>query len=89
MVRVSFTPNLARHLRAQDCAVEGDTVREALEQVFTTQPQARHYLLDDQGAVRRHVVIFVDGEQLRDRDELSDRLEPDSTLDLMQALSGG
>ena len=46
-------------------------------------------MLDEQGKVRQHMVIFVDGEMVRDRDALSDRVEPKSVIDVIQALSGG
>ena len=45
--------------------------------------------LDDQGQVRRHVAIFVDGERIDDRRHLSDRVGADSEVYVVQALSGG
>jgi sulfur-carrier protein len=69
--------------------VQGATVREALEHVFEAIPDLRAYLLDDQGGLRKHVVIFVDGRQLADRTKLSDPLGPSAELHVMQALSGG
>jgi hypothetical protein len=64
-------------------------VAEALGEVFAQLPALRSYILDDQGAVRHHVVIFVDGSTLVDRRGLSDPLRPDSEVFVMQALSGG
>lgn len=69
--------------------VEGATLREAFEAVFSEQPDMRSYLLDDQGAVRKHVMIFVNNQSIADRQHLSDRLSPDSKVYVMQALSGG
>jgi hypothetical protein len=69
--------------------VEAATVRAALEQVFAQWPEMRSYLLDDQGAVRQHVMIFVDNKPLGDRGQLSDPLAPQSQVYVMQALSGG
>ena len=46
-------------------------------------------MLDEQGKVRQHMVVFIDGELVRDRDGLSDPVEADSTIDVIQALSGG
>ena len=86
---VEFTPNLARQTTTASCQVEGGTVAEALQAVFAELPALRGYVLDDQGAVRTHVVIFVDGTSLRDRQGLSDPLKPDSDVFVMQALSGG
>ena len=89
MPQVTFTQNLQRHLPAPSCAVAGGTVREALEQVFQENPRLRGYILDEQGRLRQHVVVFVDGEMIQDRAALSDQVEPGSELLVMQALSGG
>lgn len=37
-----------------------------------SQCRSRPYVLDDQGAVRRHMVVFVNGRQITDRTRLSD-----------------
>jgi hypothetical protein len=86
---VTFTANLRRHLEAPPVQVDGATVRDALEAVFRGNPRLRGYLLDDQGRLRRHVTVFVDGEAVLDRDGLADRLRPAAELFVMQALSGG
>ena len=52
-------------------------------------PRLRGYLLDDQGAVRKHVAIFLDGESICDRLALSDPLPAEGELFVAQALSGG
>lgn len=89
MPRVSFTQNLQRHLDVPTLEVDGATVRAALEAVFGEHPRARSYVLDDQGRLRKHVIVFVDGEQVQDRDGLGDAVERDSEVFVMQALSGG
>ena len=89
MPRVTFTGNLQRHLDCAPAEVPGGTVREALEAVFAKNPRARGYVLDDQGAVRRHVVIFVGGQPVADRERLSDPVSPGAEIAVLQALSGG
>ena len=89
MPRVVFTAHLQRHVPSPTCDVAATSVREALEAVFAEHPALRGYVLDDQGHLRKHVVIFVDGLRVRDRDGLSDTLGPDSELHVLQALSGG
>ena len=69
--------------------VAAATVHEALCVVFAENPSLRGYILDDQGALRRHVSIFVGGEQIRDRLHQSDALPDGAELYVMQALSGG
>lgn len=89
MARVDFTPNLARQTAIASREVSAETVREALEALFREFPAARGYVLDDQGATRQHVAIFVDGGAVKDRIGLSDPLDVSSVVFVMQALSGG
>lgn len=89
MPRVIFTTNLKRHVDCSEQVVRADTVRAALEVVFSGSPGLRSYLLDDQGHLRQHVLVFVDGELVKDRVGLADRLRPESEICVMQALSGG
>ena len=90
MPTVSFTSALERFLAVPKAAnVAGATVGEALEAVFAESPSLRGYLLDDQGAVRRHVVIYVNGEPALDRAGLSDPVGPRDEIYVFQALSGG
>lgn len=89
MIQVTFTPNLARHVDTPLCHVTGQTVREALDQVFAGNPRLRGYVLDDQGGVRRHMSVFIDGQHLKDRAGLSDPVAPGAQIFVAQALSGG
>ncbi|MDZ4404869.1 MoaD/ThiS family protein [Prosthecobacter sp.] len=86
---VQFTDNLSRQTNAPPCDVMGGTVRECLDAVFSLHPALRRYVLDDQNAVRQHVVVFVDGTAITDRRTQSDTVRPDSEIFVMQALSGG
>jgi len=86
---VVFTAHLRRHLDCPDRTVEGDSVREILEALFIETPKLRSYLLDDNGVLRRHVNIFIDGESLKDRRRQTDAVTPSSSIYVMQALSGG
>jgi molybdopterin synthase sulfur carrier subunit len=86
---VHFTTNLQRHVSCPTVAVDGATVAECLDQVFAAHPRARGYVLDEHGAVRRHMNVFVDSEQIRDRTRLTDAVRPESEIYVMQALSGG
>lgn len=89
MVRVSFTRNIQRHVPCPPSTADGSTVREVLDAVFAANPQARGYVLDEQGSLRKHMNIFVNGEMIGDRRHLSDPVPPDAELDVFQALSGG
>ena len=89
MPSVSFTENLRRHVDCPSLQVSGATVNDVLAQVFEAHPRLRGYVLDDQGALRKHMVIFIDGAPAKDRLRLTDAVEKDSEIFVMQALSGG
>lgn len=89
VVKVVFTENIQRHVACPAMEVCARTVREALDAVFAANPQARSYVLDDQSRLRRHMSIFIDGQLIRDRGGLSDKVSDGSTIAVFQALSGG
>lgn len=86
---VRFTPNLARQTSAPPSRVSGESVGAALDAVFSIHPGLRAYILNDQGGVRMHVTVFVDGQPIKDRGCLSDATSEESEIFVMQALSGG
>jgi sulfur carrier protein ThiS len=87
--RVTFTGNLHRFVDCPPQEVRGETVREALEAAFAQNPRVRGYVLDDQGGLRRHVVVFVGGKPVKDRRGLSDPAPGGAEIAVLQALSGG
>lgn len=89
MPRVVFTSHLKQHVDCPEREVEGTTVREALDAVFSDNARLQGYVLDDQSRLRKHVVIFIDGQIIRDRVDLRDPVGPSSEIYVMQALSGG
>lgn len=89
MAAVSFTKNLQRHVSCPSVTAPGTTVREVLDAVFADNAAVRGYVVDDQGALRKHMAIFVDGKQVSDRTTLTDPVGADAEIYIMQALSGG
>jgi len=89
MPSVTFTQNIQRHVACPPMRVDAGTVRDALDVVFAANHRARGYVLDEHGELRKHMVIFVNGRQIRDRVRLSDEVGPDAEIYVMQALSGG
>jgi molybdopterin converting factor small subunit len=74
--------------RAGDCrdhAVEAATVREALRALERAQPELRGWILDERGAVRRHINVFVNGEAGSEETALGG----DDRIDVLPAISGG
>lgn len=95
MIEIVFAKAFRRHVDCPDERVTmaaGDgprRLRDVLDAYFELHPPVRSYVLDDVGAVRRHVAVFVDGDVITDRTGLSDPVTPTSTVHVFQALSGG
>ena len=89
MPRVIFTSNLQRHVNCPETEVAAGTLGAALQAVFAGQPQLRGYVLDEQGELRKHIFVFVDGQRLKDRLRLDVPVSERSEIHVMQALTGG
>jgi sulfur-carrier protein len=89
MPRVSFTSALARHVACPPREVAGTTVRTALDAALAANPGLRPYVLDEQGALRKHITVFIGSEVVQDRTTLSEPVAADAQIHVMQALSGG
>lgn len=89
MPHVAFTAHLLRHVPSPNGEAPGNTLRAVLDAIFMQHPTARGYVLDEHGALRQHVVVFIDGLRARDRQALSDPVRPDSRIHVLQALTGG
>jgi sulfur-carrier protein len=89
MATVFFTPQLRRFTATPQVQTAVATLREALEAAFAVNPQLRGYVLDDQGHLRANVVCFIDGRRCTERVLLTDPLQADSRVHVLQALSGG
>ena len=97
MARVVLASALSRWLPPEQSGGEREValdvsrgdVRQALDAVFERFPALRGYVLDEHGAVRHHVAVFVDGRSLRDKRNLAQPLPADAEVHVIQALSGG
>jgi sulfur-carrier protein len=69
--------------------IPGARLDEVLDGVFSRYPNLRGYVLDEHGAVRHHVAVFVDGTAIADKSRPTQALDERSEVYLMQALSGG
>jgi molybdopterin converting factor small subunit len=65
---------------------DGATIADVLTDLDRQYPGIGFRVVDEQGALRRHMNVFVDGERVRD---LSRSLEGVDELVVIQALSGG
>jgi len=65
------------------------TVADALSALSGRVPGAHNRIMDERGNVRRHVNVFVNGENIRFLDGLSTPVENDATITVIAAVSGG
>ncbi|HSV83529.1 MAG TPA: MoaD/ThiS family protein [Ramlibacter sp.] len=89
MPTVEFAPALTRHVDCPRQEVPAGTLAAALAAAFTAAPALRGYVLDEQGAVRKHVAVFVNGQMIPDRNDLTRALGPEDRVHVIQALTGG
>ena len=88
-VEVVFAKAFRRHVDCPAAWVAGATVGDALHAYFGEHPAVRSYVLDEAGAVRRHVAVFVNDDLIADRSTLADPLATGDRVHVFQALSGG
>ena len=90
MAQVKFTANLKRFFPdLREYEVEASTIAEALAAVDARWRGLADYIVDEHGALRKHVNIFIGDELIRDKRGLSDKISADTRITIMQALSGG
>jgi len=89
MATIAFTQQLRRFTETPDVSTSATTLRAALEDAFAVNPRLRGYVLDEQGHLRQHVAVFIDGRRVSDRKALDDAVGPASSVHVLQALSGG
>jgi hypothetical protein len=90
MPYVKFTKNLERFFPGlNDLPVEATTIADVVKAVDSHWPGLAAYIVDERGALRQHVNIFIGEDMIIDRERLSDVVEANSRVYIFQALSGG
>ena len=74
MPHVAFTSQLQRFTETPEIDTAAATLRDALGAAFDVNPRLRHYVLDEQGHLRQHVVVYISGRRVADRTALTDPL---------------
>lgn len=70
-------------------AEPGETLGSALEALEVTAPGIRARILDDDGALRRFVNVYVDDEDVRFLSGLDTSLKDGSSIAVIPAVAGG
>jgi sulfur-carrier protein len=89
VAKIAFTAHLAAVGPTQAVRYGGATLAEVLDAVGADYPQLLGYLLDDQGRIRKHIAIFIDGLMRPRETALAAPLDDASDVYVFQALSGG
>lgn len=89
MPRIAFTRHLENIGPTEPVACDGATVREAILSVSADYPRLKGYVLDDQGRLRKHVCVFLDGAMVPRGKALEQPVSDASEVYVFQALSGG
>ena len=63
----------------------GGTVGEVLRELERRHPPVTGWILNEQGRIRPHVLVFVNGERTRE----DTALEPGDVLQVLPSISGG
>jgi molybdopterin converting factor small subunit len=74
---------------ASELALSAPSVRVALEQLERSHLSLYRSVCDETGNVRRHVNLFVNTANIRDRDGLDTVLVPNDVITILPAVSGG
>lgn len=92
MPTVEMTRHLYRFFPALEnrtITVPAGSVADALRSIDAIAPGFSDYIVDERGALRKHVNLSINDNILVDRKNLSDQLSENATLFIFQALSGG
>lgn len=74
---------------APQLSISAPTVRAALEELEQCQTDLYRNICDETGAVRRHLNVFVNADNMRDLAGLDTPLAPGDVLTILPAVSGG
>ena len=66
-------------------SAEGTSLLEVLRALERDHPRLAGWILDDQGQIRRHVNVFVNGEQTRGDDPVA----PQDRIHVLPSITGG
>ena len=72
-----------------ELSISAPTVRAALEELERSQAELYRNICDETGAVRRHLNVFVNADNVRDLAGVDTPLAPGDVLTILPAVSGG
>ncbi len=88
-VSVRLHGAFAEFAGARRAEVDADTVGAALAALVDRHPPLRERLRDEHGAIREHVAVFANEDEVRTREGEATPLRDGDVLHIIPALSGG
>ena len=85
-MKVLVPSALRSYTERSETEASGSTLSAALDDLERQYPGIRFRMIDEQDRIRRHIRIFVNGEQVRD---VAQPLAAADEVIIVQALSGG
>ena len=85
-MKVLIPSSLRSYTQHSEAEASGATLAAVLADLDRAYPGIRFRMVDEQNRIRRHIRIFVNGDQVRD---LSQPLRATDEVVIVQALSGG
>jgi sulfur-carrier protein len=90
MATINFTSALKRfYPDLKPVQIQATTVREMMAALNQHYPHLSDFLLDEHGALRQHINVFIGDSMMNDRENLSDKIGEKEEILIFQALSGG
>lgn len=74
---------------SDEVAADGGTVAEIIESLESRHPGMRARLLDDSGALRRFVNVYVEDEDVRFLDGIGTAVPDGAKISIIPAVAGG
>ncbi len=90
MPTVRIPTPLRKYTGGQDAvSVPGGTVRELVDALEAAHPGIKERIVDDSGAIRRFVNVFVGDEDIRFLDGIDTAVGEDAEVSIVPAIAGG
>lgn len=89
MVTVEFAASLRRHVECAPQTVAAGSLCAVLQAALAAAPELSHYVLDDQGYIRKHVAVFINQTMVTNRQNLALPVASGDQVLVIGALTGG
>lgn len=90
MATIHIPPALRKYTQGnEEVSVDGGNVRDLLSNLESSYPGIGERILDDKGAVRRFVNVFVADEDIRFMENLETPVKEADEVSIVPAIAGG